>query len=353
MIRNIIIAIVAVAAVGFVVFKLRSNKEQIDKAAAYKEVIENVPVSVITATKASVATPLVLTGYFNPYKEVAISAESNGKLTNVYVNEGEYLKQGQTIAAIDATHLALKLELEQAQMQKAKQDLMRFENLNREEATSDITVKQMQLAYTASEIAVKSTKQQIAKCIVKSPINGFLTEKNFENGSMVAMGVPIGRVTDIKTLKFNTLVPEVQVVKFATNQQVFIEADVFPKSKYKGVISMIAMAGDPTHNYKMEVLIKNDNAGFPLKAGMSGILRGNDKNEVAGIFVPRAALVGSTAKPQLYVAQRNKAILKDVKVGVTIGNDIQIVDGIVTGDQVVVAGMNNLENERTIKISKQ
>jgi membrane fusion protein (multidrug efflux system) len=349
--RKVIIAVLVIAALAFVVIRLANNKSKINKEVAYKEVIENVPVNVLKAETTRQNSEISIVGLFKASKEAPVSAESAGKIVSVTVNEGDLVTEGQVIAELDQTILFLKLDADEAQYTHSKEDLERYENLNKSNATTDVTLKQMRLANSLNELAVKNTKEQIAKSKIRASISGYLTSKNFEKGTVVSPGAPIGQITNISTLKFTAMVPEYQVIKFELAQKVAVSADVFPDSKFTGTISQIGEKGDENHNYKIEATVNNDKRQNLLKAGMNGTMKVSDKNISSGIFVPREVIVGTTEKPQVFIAEGDKAVLKDVKIGATIGNTVQILTGITDGAAIIVSGMNNLKDGRTIKIN--
>lgn len=348
--KTIIIALIIVTLLGAAVIKLATNKAKIDMETSYLEVIENVPVNVQTASTTSIKTELSFVGVFVASKEAPVSAEVAGRIIRTLVSEGDFVHEGQIVAELDQSLLALKLEADQAQYEHSKEDLTRYENLNKHEATSDVVLKQMRLTNSLAEIAVKNTKEQLSKSKIKAPISGYLTSKLFEVGSVVSPGVYIGHVANTKALKFTAMVPEYQVIKLQLNQKVIVSADVFQNTKYAGVISQISEKGDQNHNYKVEAYLNNNNQ-FPIKAGMNGSMTVSDKTPITGIFVPRDVLQGSAAQPQVYLALENRAVLRNVVTGIAIGNDIQIVDGIRDGDRIITVGMNNLKDSTTIKVA--
>jgi membrane fusion protein, multidrug efflux system len=348
--KTIIISVIIVTLLSLAAVRLARNKAKINIETSYLEVIENVPVNVQTVLTTSKSTELSFVGAFVASKEASVSAELPGKIVRSFVNEGDFVHEGQIIAELDQSLLTLKLEADEAQFEHSMEDLARHENLNRHEATSDVVLKQMRLTNSLNAIAVKTTNEQIAKSKIKAPISGYLTSKLFEVGTVVSPGTYIGHVTNTSALKFTTMVPEYQVVKLQLNQKVIIGADVFPNTKYAGVISQISEKGDQNHNYKVEAYI-NNNKQFPIRAGMNGLMTVSDKTPVTGIFVPRDILQGSMTQPQVYLALDNRAVLRKVVTGMVVGNDIQIVDGIRDGDKIITVGMSNLKDSTTIKVA--
>ena len=120
------------------VIRLAKNKSKIDKETSYHEVTENVPVHVQTALTSSLNEDLNFVGTFLASKEAPVSAEIAGKIVRTFVNEGDFVNEGQIIAELDQSLLALKLEADQAQYEHSKEDLVRYENLNKKDDGNEL-----------------------------------------------------------------------------------------------------------------------------------------------------------------------------------------------------------------------
>ena len=350
MIRRIIIAVIIIVLLGSMVIRLASNKSKIDKETSYRDVIENVAVNTRTVQTTVRSSEIGLIGVFRPFREAPVSAEIPGKIVRVAAGEGDLVTQGQVLVELDTSALGLKLEADQAQYEHSREDLARYENLSKKEATTDVTLKQMRLTNTLNSIAVKNDEDQLDKSKIRAAISGYLTVKNFELGMVVSPGGSLGQIANTGMLKFTVMTPEYQVVRLGLGQKVTVRADVFPDAAFPGSVTQIAAKGDDNHQYKVEVTVYNTNKQYPLKGGMNGSMSLAAKDVLRGIFIPREALVGSTEEPRVYVVEGDKAVLRRVSAGSTIGNEIQVLDGIRDGDRIVITGMNSLRDSTTIKI---
>src|SRR5688572_21929394 len=99
--RTILITVITVALVGLAVIRLARNKAKINEETSYLEVIENVPVNVQTALTSSKRTELSFVGSFVASREASVSAEISGKIVRSFVNEGDFVREGQVIAELD------------------------------------------------------------------------------------------------------------------------------------------------------------------------------------------------------------------------------------------------------------
>lgn len=350
MIKKIIFTVIALAFLVFVFVKLASNKKEINAAASYKETKENIAVQVITAQRSTYNADLQYTGTFKPFKETNFGAESQGRLTEVYIQEGDYVKAGQLIAKINDELLTVKLAAEQAQLEKAKVDLERQKNLSKDNATTDAMLKQMELGYALAQTAVSSTQKQIAMTRILAPISGVITMKTFEKGSIVSPGVPLGTITDVSQLKLEVLIPENQINTIKKGNKIMVETDVYPDQKFTGAVNLIAVKGDQNHNFKVEVLVANKNANKPLKAGMFATIQANSSQQVTNFLIPRTAVVNQNGETKVFITQNGIAVAKTVQTAGFVGDNMAISSGIDEGEQVIITGVNNLKDGITIKI---
>src|SRR6185503_3897587 len=244
MARRIIMVFIAVIIVVLIAMKLVSNKSKINKETSYRDVVQNVAVDVRTAKTDSRTEVLSFVGVFKPSRESSISAEIPGKIASVNVSEGSLVTRGQVLAELDLAALELKLEADQAQYVHSNEDLVRYENLSKSDATTDVTLKQMRLTNKLNEIAVKNDEDQISKSKIKAPITGYLAAKGFEVGMVVSPAASIGQIANTGILKFTAMVPEYYVMKFEYGQKINVRANVFPGKVFQGTVSQVSEKSD-------------------------------------------------------------------------------------------------------------
>ncbi|WP_338813120.1 efflux RND transporter periplasmic adaptor subunit [Bernardetia sp. Wsw4-3y2] len=378
--KKTIFIIIGVVLVVAVAFRLYSNKSKINEAESYKEEIGNIPVNVVVANLEKQQNELKFTGTFNPIHEVQFGAELQGKITKIFAEEGTFLKAGNPIAKIDDSMLILQLKAQKNQLevakvsltnqeaaaQKSQTDIQRFENLKKDNAVSDITYQNQKLGNTqaqggleisktnveSAKISIQTTQQQIDKTLIKAPITGYFSTKNFEVGSIVSPNMPLGVITDISELELVVMIPEKQVILFKEGQKVELKADVFSATKFEGKVTHISVRGDQSHNFKMKISLKNDNKDKQIKAGMYGSVFIESTQNVEGIFIPSEVIRGNAGQTQVYVAENGKAVLKNVKTGVSIEDKVEIIEGLKAGDKIITSGINSLNDGITIQITK-
>lgn len=406
--RKVIPILIGLVLAGLAAFTLYKNKKEIDQAAVQKEEKMVIPVNVESVSKQTIGSAFSYIGTYMPNREVPIGAESQGKILQVMVKEGDFVKQGQVLAKIDDEMLKLKLQAEQAALEtqklglitaengvktaqaailtaqtvlnKAKTDVQRFENLAKENATTDIAVQNAKLGVTqaesglnqaemalrqsqmgveqarfgvkSAEIQIKTTEDMIENTRILAPISGVVTARNFDVGAMVGPGVPLGMVTDVSQLKLTVMIPEADVLKFKEGQTVSVMTDIYNGVKFAGRVSLISVKSDNAHGYKVEVAVNNSSSN-PIKAGMYGRLMGEGSAGKAGLFIPRNVIVGDIKTPTVFVAQGSKAIMRKVTLGASSGDWLEVAEGLVEGEKLITSGQVNLEDGSPIEITTQ
>jgi HlyD family secretion protein len=255
--------------------------------------------------------------------EVMISAESNGRIVQLPVREGEAITEGQTIALLDTTLFHLQKEEANAGINTIKSrtqtisaqneilrqqignlqvNLARTENMLKEDAATQkqfddlagqvavlekqISANNTQNSLVDSEIASVEAKkalldEQIRRCHVKSPLNGTILTKYAEAGEMITAGRPLVKIADLSIIRLKVFVSGAQLGDLKIGNPCTIRVDDGSKG-YKsatGTISHIADKAEFTPKiiqtkeervtlvYAVTIDVENDGT---LKPGMPG-----------------------------------------------------------------------------------
>jgi RND family efflux transporter MFP subunit len=167
---------------------------------------------------------------------------------------------------------------------------------------------------------------------------------------MASPNANLGTITDISNVKLVAMIPESDILKFQKGQSIKVSADALPDKEFEGSITQISVKADAAHNYKIEITVPNS-SGL-IKAGMYGTIKGKNSQKQNKLLIPRAALVGSVKQPQVFVAESGVAKLRNIVIGNSFGNNLEIVSGLKEGESVIATGQLNLQDGTTIKIDK-
>ncbi len=211
-------------------------------------------------------------------------------------------------------------------------------------------VEKTKLALRSAEIQKKQIQKQLRSTNITAPFSGVITKKLVDLGSVIGAGSPLVEITDISSLKLTVNVPERDILKFKLNQVVQAKVDIYKNRVFEGKVSNISVVADKSHNFKVQITVKNTQQ--ELLSGMYGSVSIMNNKSINALAIPRKALVGSLKNPQVYVVSNGIAILTSFNAGTSDGEYIEVVNGLSTTDRIVVKGQVNLQNKSKVKKNK-
>lgn len=323
------------------VWKLFVNKSDAENKVYIKDSTAKIQVTTSKVSYKNLYEEKKYIGTITANRENKIASETQGKVVFVGVNEGDFINKGHVIAQVDNTMLKLQLEAAEIQLEGIMLDVQRYENLSKGDAIPAIQLEKTYIAKRSAEIQIKTLKEQISRTTIVSPFSGVVTMRFFDLGSVLGPGVALLQLTDISILKLNLNIPENELTRFKDGMQTEILSDVYPECTYKGTISMVGSKGDDSHNFPVQVTVENSKT-YTLKPGMFGTVKIGNTMSKTSLSIPITAIVGTVKEPKIYKVENGKVFMKDLTVGISTKDNIEVLNGLSDGDIVVIGGQINL-----------
>jgi RND family efflux transporter MFP subunit len=336
----------AILIFAVLIFVLLNNRAQLE-AKAKNDKISAYPVTVSTVENKEVTNNLELVGTIVGENDVQVIAEAQGKVTGIFAKVGEYKSAGSVIAQLDDELKKSTYETAQVNFEKSKKDFDRYEALYKNKSVSDVQYEQAKLAFYNAQSQLVGAKKEYEYTKITAPISGIITARNVDMGTYVNKGMPVANVVDISRLKVKVGLAEHDVFSLKKGDKVNVSTDVYPGVEFSGTISTISDKGDQAHNYPVEISITNSKE-HPLKSGMFGKVTFISRSTTPRLVVSRDALLGSIKDPQVFVVENGTVHLKNIVIGSTYNNNLEVLSGLKAGDKVVVNGQNNIEENTAV-----
>jgi RND family efflux transporter MFP subunit len=302
----------------------------------------DVAVRVSPVQKQSIGLDFSANGNFAPAQQMNFASENSGRVTRVLVDEGSYVRRGQTLAIIKTDVLSIDLETAQAAYQNALRDKQRYENAFQTGGVTQQQLDQAKLALENAQARVAQARIRVSDANIKSSINGIVNKRYIEPGAVVNPGTQLFELVDVSRLKLAITVNETQVANLKVGDKVDVKASVFPDKNYGGTVSFIAPKADASLNFPVEIEIAS-NPGNRLKAGMYGTAVFSFGNTTPVTTIPRSAFVGSVSTNQVFVVEAgNTARLRNVIAGRVLGDKVEVLQGLNEGESIITSGQINL-----------
>jgi HlyD family secretion protein len=197
---------------------------------------------------------------------------------------------------------------------------------------------------------VLSQEAQVAYSRVVSPISGVVADRPLNEGDIAAAGMPLATVVDISRVVARVNVPQADAPSVKVGQRAII-SQTDSSEQMDGKVTVVSPATDP-NTTTVQVWVEVQNAGERLKPGTSVHASIIAEEYKAANVVPVAAILpgeeGGTAV--LTVDSNSVAHKKAVKLGVREGNQVQILNGVTPGDEVVVVGGLGVDDKTKVKV---
>lgn len=265
------------------------------------------------------------------------------RIANIYVEVGDHVKKGQKLAEMDAMNLIQsKLQLRNDSLEFARTD-----QLYAVGGTSKSDWDAKKLAYNISSTNYNNL---LENTVLISPIEGVVTQRNYDKGDMFSMGQPLYVIEQIRPVKLKVNVSEALFTSIKKGMIVDIRLDVYGDEIFKGKITLVYPTLDPaTRTFPVEITIDNQNE--KVRPGMFARVTfsyGLAKH----VVVPDMAVVKQTGSGDRYVYVVNDGVVefKKVELGRRLNTEYEIISGLTSGDNVVVEGHNRLTNGMKVDV---
>ncbi|UJH90503.1 efflux RND transporter periplasmic adaptor subunit [Antarcticibacterium sp. 1MA-6-2] len=288
-------------------------------------------------------------------ENIIIYPEFSGVLSQVHVEEGQQVRKGQLLATIDDGGLSSQVAQLEAQANLAKTTFERQQRLWEQNIGSEIQFLEAQTTYQSSQNAVNQLRSQLAKTNVRAPFSGVIDEVISDEGQVVNPGQnQLFRLVNLENMYVEAAVPETYLNQIKKGTSVIVEIPAINK-QYEGEVKQVGSFINPNNRtFQVEVSIPNKD-GF-VKPNLIATVRLNDYTAEGAITIPESAIQkNSMGESIVYVLQKESdstgtAVRKTVETGKTQDNQVEILSGIETDEQVIIQGSRNLRDQQKVKV---
>ncbi len=358
------------AAIGILVCSLMFNcKPPEEQETAVAQSFGTATVKVFKVKKQKISEKLFYTGLIEARKKIVINPDIGGKINKIYVEAGDRVKEGQVLAELDTRAIRLQLEQAQAQMavaeasqRDARNNLERWERLRKESAVSDQQYEQVKLAFEAADsqlaqarAAVNLAKYSLDVSIMEAPFAGIIASKNAEVGDVInpmmgGFGAASGVMTlmDFSVIKIKIEVSQRDMTRIQKLQDAQLTIAAYPDEVFQGKVMVVNQAADAlSKKFKIEVYI--DNPKLQLKPNTFGDVALDVSSQTEALVIPQAAVLQNS---YVYVAEGDKAVRREIRIGLQNADLLEVLEGLNEGDLVVIEGNFGLEEGAKLDVEE-
>ena len=319
---------------------------------------------IVRVTRENIVDKALAVGSIEPVTEIDVKSKVSGVVGKLYADVGDFVKVGDPLVEVkpDPTPLELaqakrEVEMTDIEMETLGKELERNKQLKSTGLISDqeyeLLVRQFDESKLRHQIAkerlelIEKGKVKIAntniETVVKSPLSGFILEKNVNLGDPVVPltsyqpGTAIMRMADMNDLIFKGTVDEIDVGKIQEGMECELQVGALPGQNIKGHVTLISLKAkkeDNTTVFPVEINIDEMNDTV-LRAGYSAN---------AHIIIAKRDSVLSI--PERVVTFRNDSAFVEIPVGEEKSEEIYIKTGL--SDAIQIEVLEGLEEGQEV-----
>jgi RND family efflux transporter MFP subunit len=361
----VVLAVVAVLAIG--IFSRVKAETTLRTATAQMAVPS---VSVVAPKQTAPSQEIILPGNIEPFVSSPIYARTDGYLKKWYFDIGAHVKAGDLLAIIQTPEVDEQLAQARSTLATAQANLKlsqitrdRYQSLLSKHAVAQQDVDNAVGTYAANEAIVDSDMANVRHYDalvsfekVYAPFDGVITARNTDIGDLINSGSSTASKTNLfdisqtRTLRVYVNVPEEYSQGIKPGQtRADISLAEFPDKRFPGKLVRTSQAINATTRTLLTE-VDLDNPGATLLSGSYAEVHLQIPAQNSTFLLPVSSLIFRDEKLQVGVVNKGRIAITDVTPGHDFGNQIEIVAGLKTDDQVVTNPPDSLVTGQEVKI---
>ncbi len=293
-----------VVLVGFYIFRIRNGNN-----------VDQPMYETVRVQRQDLEVKVLSTGTIQPHTRVAVTSPVNGRIDRIEVDEGEMVKEGDVLAWISSEERVALLDAARSELEEAQ------------EHGDQEMLKEAKMAYEIAERAYKAVP-------LTNSISGEVINRSCEPGQNVSIQTVLFVISD--RLVAGVEVDEADIGKIKPDQDARIVLDAFPDEQVQAKVTKISREGRIVSNVVVyDVMVEPENVPPYWSSGMTANVEFVTEAKSNVLTIPKSAVKEEEDRRFVLVLEENLKPRR-VKVGISDGKTIEITEGLMEGETVVV-----------------
>lgn len=292
-----------------------------------------------------------------PYRVTQLAFRVGGPVKDFTVQNGQFFRKGQLIAAIDNRDFAVSEERAGAICKQTESEYRRISNLYDKDNVSGSVYEKARADYAKARADYDNAKNSYTDTRLVAPFDGYVQQTHIERYQNVQPSQPVVTFIDLSSIKVETFLPEDMAVALRNNDSSAscrIMFDNMPNKDFKPYKTYLTQAaGENNLSFKFTALI--DNKDNKLLGGMSGNMEISVHSQTqsgSAVCVPQTAVCNENEECFVWLINNEGRVIKRPVIQGRLLSDgrIEIVSGLTAGDKVVVTRQSYLSEGDIVSV---
>jgi RND family efflux transporter MFP subunit len=364
---GIVAAVIALVLVAVGIFTRHRSDSQL---ATWTTAQGTPTVTVIHPKAEGAGDALTLPGNVQAYNSAAIYARTTGYIRKWFVDIGDPVRAGQTLAILDAPEVDQQVAAAQADLQtaRANQSLAASTATRWRDLLAKDAVSKQETDEKIGDLAAKSAIANAASANVRrlgalqgftrltAPFSGVVTSRSTQIGALVTAGTaastPLFTVADVNRMRIYVRVPQAYSGQTRQGMHATLTVPEYPGREFDVMLTRSANAVDPQSGTVL-IELQAPNADRALKAGAYAQVKFPvASGATSEVRLPSSALIiGAKGTQVAVVGPNGKALLKTITIGRDDGDSVAISAGLTATDRVIDSPPDSLQTGDPVRIA--
>lgn len=274
-------------------------------------------------------------------ESVTVTAKVSETVQKVGFDSGDFVEAGQVLVDLTGKVQLAGLEEARAAFKEAEQQLKRGEELAAKNLIPGSQLDTQRATRDAARARMDQVRAQLSDRVITAPFDGVLGLRQVSPGSLVTPGTAIATLDDVSVIKLDFSVPETLIAALAPGQSVTAHSAAYPDESFEGVLRTVDSRVDPVTR-SVVARAELPNSDRKLRPGMLLTVDVRRAPREA-LVLPELALLQIGRSSFVYRVGADGVVAQvPVKAGARERGRVEVLDGVVAGDRVVVEGTGKL-----------
>lgn len=282
-------------------------------------------------------------------EEAVVVARTQGVVEQIFAEEGDRVARGEPLAQLDTRRLELEVRRTRTNIESFERAFARSKQLLETSMISPEAHDQARYNLEREKASLALQIYELAEATIRAPIDGVVTKREIKLGNTLSPNSPAFEIKRVDAIEAILNVPEKEVNKVQKGQLARVTVDALESTGFEGVVDRVAPEIDADSG-TFRVTVRLENTQGLLRPGMFarvGVRYDSNENT---LLLKREAVVTQKDESSVFVVRDGVASRQAVKLGYAMGNDIEILDGLGEGDEVVVTGQGGLRDGSPVRV---
>ena len=297
--------------------------------------------------------PLEALGTLSADESVTLSATVTETIAEINFQDGQQVERGQLLIRLQDAEEQAQLRAAQALTDERRNASERAAQLQQRNLAARADVEDTQARLRQAEADAQALEARLANYQIQAPFSGRVGFRNVSVGALVTPGMELVTLDKLNVMKLDFSVPEVFLGRLSSGLSLSAKTAAFPDEIFSGQIASIGTRIDPVSR-SVRVRAELDNPGLRLRPGMLMEVIVQQRARDA-VVLPEAALEPSGDRHYVMVIHEQddeslRLEQREVSIGERRHGEVEILEGIESGDLVVVHGLQMARDGQKVRL---